>query len=62
VTIPNGWRVKEVDVDWDRLTEYAVDARNPGDIADVSLEGARVAVRDAQRVLDAVLSDLKYGR
>jgi len=56
--IPDGWRVKRVAADLDRLSEYAVDARYPGNWPDISLDDARTAVRDARRIVDAVQADL----
>jgi HEPN domain-containing protein len=56
--IPDDWRVKQVTADLGRLSEYAVDARYPGDWSDISLDDAQAAVRDAQRIVDAVQIDL----
>ena len=56
--IPSDWRVTEVDADLDRLSEYAVDARYPGDWPDLSPGDAQASVRDARRVVDTVQADL----
>jgi len=56
--IPKGWHVENVEVDLARLTEYAVDARYPGNWPDISQADAQAAVRDAQQIIEAVEVDL----
>jgi HEPN domain-containing protein len=56
--IPSRWRVRHLQVDLERLTEYAVEARYPGDLPDISFEEARAAVADAARIVQAVASEM----
>lgn len=57
--IPSDWRVKQVEADLERLSEYAVESRYPGDVPDITPEEARQATADASRIVSAVRSDLK---
>ena len=57
--IPDKWSVKTVDADLDRLSEYAVDARYPGNWPDLTREDARHVVNDAAHILNAVAEDIK---
>lgn len=56
--IPSGWKVKHVDAALERLSEYAVASRYPGDLPDISPDDARTAVREARRIVEAVEADL----
>lgn len=56
--IPPGWSVRNEQVDLARLTEWSMEARYPGDWADATDGDARVAVRTAHAVVDAVARDL----
>ena len=56
--VPLKWGVHGLEVDLARLTEYAGDARYPGDWPDISEGEAREAVDDAARLLAKVRSDL----
>ena len=56
--IPETWDAKAVRADLDRLSEYAVDARYPGNWPDLTRDDAQQAVRDALRLVDAVTEDL----
>ncbi len=55
--IPDGWSVRTRFPDLAVLTEWAVEARYPGDWAEASESDARFAVRQAQGILEAVLAD-----
>jgi len=57
--IPEGWSVKTRFPDLAVLTEWAVEARYPGDWQEVSEADARSAVQQAEEMLDAVLTDFK---
>ena len=57
--IPEDWVVKNVEADFYRLSEYAVDTRYPGNWPDLSHDDAEKAVIDARRVVDAVEEDFK---
>lgn len=56
--IPETWETKAVQADLDRLTEYAVDVRYPGNWPDLTRDDAQRAVQDARRLVDAVTKDL----
>lgn len=56
--IPADWRVKHVAADLARLSEYAVEARYPGDVPDISAQEAAGAAKDAAFLVEAALSDL----
>jgi hypothetical protein len=55
--IPEGWSVKTRFPDLAILTEWAVEARYPGDWQEASEADARFAVQQAEKILDAVLTD-----
>lgn len=59
--IPSDWKVKHVESDLERLSEYAVESRYPGDLPDITAEEAHWAVQDAARLVAAVQNDL-HGR
>ena len=56
--LPSGWRLKSVAPDLAALTEWAVEARYPGEWPDSTTEDAREAIQQARTVLDAVRADL----
>lgn len=56
--IPTGWHVRSVPADLERLSEYAVEARYPADVPDISAGEVRDAVHDATRLVEAVAADL----
>lgn len=56
--VPDGWSVRDLDVDTARLTYHAVTARYPDDLPDVGPAEANAAVTDARRVVDGVTEDL----
>jgi HEPN domain-containing protein len=60
--MPTHSLIRQLDVDLSALTEYAVDARYPGDLADVTADEARNAVGDAATILAAVQKELKQER
>lgn len=59
--LPSAWSVLELEVDLASLTEYAVDARYPGDWPDISEREAEAAVDDAERLFDRLSSALLDG-
>jgi hypothetical protein len=56
--IPEAWTTKTTKADLDRLSEYAVDARYPGNWPDLTREEVQQAVLDARRLVDALTLDL----
>jgi HEPN domain-containing protein len=56
--IPPRWGVSDVSVDLDPLSQHAVESRYPENVPDVTSEEARSAVSDAERIVEAVRSDL----
>jgi len=56
--VPSSWRVSNVSADLDQLSQHAVESRYPENVPDVTEEEARSAVADAERIVDAVLSDV----
>lgn len=60
--LPDGWDVKRQHPDLAELTEWAVEARYPGDWPDATGEDARRAAEQARVVYEAVLTDfLQHG-
>ncbi len=60
--IPGEWEVKASYPDLSDLTEWAVEARYPGDWPDAVVSDADVAIAQAQSILQAVRKDLvKHG-
>lgn len=55
--IPHAWRVSHEPLDLAILTEWAVEARYPGDWPEASELDALDAVRQARQVYDSVRSD-----
>jgi HEPN domain-containing protein len=56
--LPDGWHVKTQHRDLAELTEWAVEARYPGDWPDATVEDARHAAKQARGVYESVLGDL----
>jgi HEPN domain-containing protein len=56
--IPVGWHLKAEHPDLADLTEWAVEARYPGDWPDATEEDARSAVYQARAVWQSVIRDL----
>jgi len=56
--LPDGWNVKTQHPDLAELTEWAVEARYPGDWPDATVDDARRAAEQARGVRDCVLADL----
>lgn len=57
--LPDGWRVKKECPDLAELTEWAVQARYPGDMPEAVEADARTATEQAGKVVEAVAADLK---
>jgi HEPN domain-containing protein len=55
--IPEGWSVKAKFPDIAILTEWAVEARYPGNWQEANLSDATFAVKQAEDISDTVLSD-----
>lgn len=58
--LPEGWQVKAQCPDLAELTEWAVEARYPGDIPDALETDARIAVQQARRVLESVTVNIVF--
>jgi HEPN domain-containing protein len=56
--LPDGWQVKQEQPDLAELTEWAVEARYPGDWPDATEVDARRAVEQARAVFESVRADL----
>jgi HEPN domain-containing protein len=56
--VPDGWTVRDTSADLAALTEWAVEARYPGDWPEATEADARAAVRDAGAVVEAARVDL----
>ena len=57
--IPDSWQVKAENPDLAELTEWAVEARYPGDWPDALHEDANKAVEQSRAVLDSVTRELR---
>jgi len=57
--LPDGWRVKTEHPDLAELTEWAVEARYPGDWPDATVEAAQRAARQSRAVYDCIVIDLE---
>jgi hypothetical protein len=55
--LPDGWSVREKFPDLAILTEWAVEARYPGNWQEANLTDAQFAVKQAGEIFDTVLSD-----
>ena len=56
--VPDGWRLRVHHPDLAELTEWAVEARYPGDWPEAVESDARSAVEQAQAIWDSVQADL----
>jgi HEPN domain-containing protein len=56
--LPEGWEVKRQHADLAELTEWAVEARYPGDWPAATVEDAKRAAEQARAVFDCVIGDL----
>jgi HEPN domain-containing protein len=56
--LPDGWAVKTAHPDLAELTEWAVEARYPGDWPDATIDDARRAAGQARAVYECVVADL----
>jgi HEPN domain-containing protein len=56
--LPQGWRVKTEHPDLAELTEWAVEARYPGDWPEATVDDAKRAVAQARAVVESVRADL----
>jgi HEPN domain-containing protein len=56
--LPEGWETKQEQPDLAELTEWAVEARYPGDSAEAIVDDARGAVAQARSVYESVRVDL----
>jgi len=57
--LPDGWEVKRQQPDLAELTEWAVEARYPGDWPDPTVQDAQRAAKQARAVYDCVVADLE---
>jgi HEPN domain-containing protein len=57
--LPDGWDTKRECADLAELTEWAVEARYPGDWPDATLDDARRAARQGRQVYESVIADLE---
>ncbi len=57
--LPNDWEVKRRHADLAELTEWAVEARYPGDWADATAEDATRATAQARGVYESVIADIR---
>ena len=55
--IPEGWTVKSRDLDFSTLTEWAVEARYPGDWPEATHSDAQTALAIATQILRVVTDD-----
>ena len=56
--IPKGWKLEQEHADLARLSEWAVEARYPGDWPDATEADARLAVQEARALWNSVMADL----
>ena len=57
--LPDDWALHDQGVDLTRLSEWAVEARYPGDWPDATVGDAQVAIRTAQSVVTSVAEHLR---
>ncbi|MBI4470740.1 MAG: HEPN domain-containing protein [Acidobacteria bacterium] len=57
--LPDGWEVRRKHPDLAELTEWAIEARYPGDWPDPTAEDAQKACLEAQAVYECVITDLQ---
>jgi HEPN domain-containing protein len=60
--LPDDWEVKRAHPDLAQLTEWAVEARYPGDWPDATESDARSAVEQARAVCQSVANDIDRRR
>jgi len=58
--VPEDWTTRSKHPDLAELTEWAVEARYPGDWPEATLDDARRAVEQARRVWESVHADLAW--
>lgn len=56
--LPDDWAVKQQQPDFAELTEWAVEARYPGDWPDATAEDARRSAAQARAVYECIATDL----
>jgi HEPN domain-containing protein len=56
--IPDEWSVAQAEADLERLSEYAVESRYPGDLPEITSTEAEEATADARRLFDAAEHDV----
>jgi HEPN domain-containing protein len=56
--LPDGWRVKTEHPDLAELTEWAVEARYPGDWPEATVDEAKRAATQGRAVVESVRADL----
>jgi HEPN domain-containing protein len=56
--LPDNWPVKRMQADLSRLTEWAVEARYPGDWAEATQEDAQWAYDQASAIVESVTTEL----
>jgi HEPN domain-containing protein len=56
--LPSGWTIKEADLDMPKLTEWAVEARYPGEWPEATWNEAENALELAHRILEIITADL----
>jgi hypothetical protein len=56
--LPDGWQIKASCPDLAELTEWAVEARYPGDWEEATVDDARRAAMQARNVYSSILEDL----
>jgi HEPN domain-containing protein len=55
--VPEGWRIRNEGLDLSTLTEWAIEARYPGDWPDIAPGDAETSVGLAKKVLETVAAD-----
>jgi HEPN domain-containing protein len=58
--LPDNWQVKAKCPDLAELTEWAVEARYPGDLPEATLAEAKTAVEQANNVINSVLTNIIF--
>lgn len=57
--MPDDWTLHDQSIDLTRLSEWAVEARYPGDWPEATVEDAEVAIRTAESVVSFVAGHLR---
>lgn len=60
VLLPEGWAVKKEHVDLSRLTEWAVEARYPGEWGEPTLKEAQDAFEQARKIVESIDAEFKH--